>query len=92
MIFERLETVNDAEKGTEAINILIADADTTASILTTGLIHILSDSEIERRLLNEVDLLPTDENGQLPLQTLEKSEYLVGYPMIYCAHYAIEVY
>ncbi|KAJ5927258.1 hypothetical protein N7516_009031 [Penicillium verrucosum] len=76
VVLERLETVNDAEKVTEAMDILIADADTTASTLTTGLIHILSDSEIERRLLNEVDLLPPDENGQLPLQTLEKSEYL----------------
>ncbi|KAJ9482048.1 hypothetical protein VN97_g11399 [Penicillium thymicola] len=76
VVFERLETFNDAEKVTEAMGILVAGADTTASTLTTGLIHILSDSEIERRLLNEVDLLPTDEVGQFPLQALEKSEYL----------------
>ncbi|CAG8153215.1 unnamed protein product [Penicillium nalgiovense] len=91
VVFEALETVDDAEKVTEGMDILIAGADTTASTLTTGLIHILTDSEIERRLLEEVDLLPTDENGQLSLQALEKSEYLVGHPMGYCAPKTIEV-
>lgn len=77
-MFEKLETINDADLATEAMDILIAGADTTASTLTTGLIHILTDREIERRLVEEVDSLQVNENGQLPLQALEKSEFLVG--------------
>ncbi|KAJ6119485.1 hypothetical protein N7523_003765 [Penicillium sp. IBT 18751x] len=76
VVFERLDTVNDADLATEAVDILIAGADTTASTLTTGLIHILSDREIERRLVEEVDSLQVNGDGQLPLQALEKSEYL----------------
>ncbi|KAJ5137071.1 hypothetical protein N7448_005625 [Penicillium atrosanguineum] len=76
VVFEKLETVNDADLATEAMDILIAGADTTASTMTTGLIHILTDREIERRLVEEVDSLQVNEKGQLPLQALEKLEFL----------------
>lgn len=78
VVFEKLETVNDADLATEAMDILIAGADTTASTMTAGLVHILTDREIERRLVEEVDSLQVNEYGQLPLQALEKSEFLVG--------------
>jgi cytochrome P450 len=77
VVFDNLETVKYEEQVTEAMDILIAGADTTASTLTTGLIHILSNSGVERRLVEEIDSLPVNENGQLPLQALEKLEYLV---------------
>jgi hypothetical protein len=78
VVFEKLKSLNNVDQATEAIDILIAGADTTASTLTTGLIHILTDHEIERRLVKEVDSLQVNENGQLPLQALESLEFLVG--------------
>lgn len=77
MVFEKLSTIKDDEKVAEAVDILIAGADTTASTLTTGLLHILSNDAIKTRLVEEIDSVTPTEYGQLSLQSLEKLEFLV---------------
>lgn len=59
------------------MDILIAGADTTASTLTTGFYHILSNPKIEERLVQSIDDAMPEAGSLIPLQTLEKVEYLV---------------
>lgn len=59
------------------MDILIAGADTTASTLTTGIYHILSSPKIEGRLVQVIDEVMPETGSLIPLQTLEKVEYLV---------------
>jgi cytochrome P450 len=77
-VFDSLRAIPDKHKVSEAIDILIAGADTTASTLTTGLYHILSNPEIKERLIQAIDDAMPESGSLVPLQTLEKVEYLVG--------------
>jgi hypothetical protein len=77
VIFDSLRSISDNAKVSEAMDILIAGADTTASTLTTGFYHILTNLKYKERLVRALDdAIP--EAGSLPsLQSLEKVEYLV---------------
>ncbi|KAK1141009.1 hypothetical protein N8T08_009666 [Aspergillus melleus] len=78
VLFEALESLSDAEKVTEANDILVAGSDTTASTLTTGIYYILSDAHIHAQLVQSLDDgIP---NGvQLPsLAQLQKIDYLTA--------------
>lgn len=59
------------------MDILIAGADTTASTLTTGFLHILSNEKIKSRLVQAVDEAIPETGSLISLQALEKVEYLV---------------
>lgn len=77
VVFDKLSAVKGEEKVAEAMDILIAGADTTASTLTTALLYILSNDRIESRLVEEIDSVTPQEDGRLSLQSLEKLEFLV---------------
>jgi hypothetical protein len=79
VVFDNLSTLPHQIKVTEALDILIAGADTTASTLTTGLLHILSNPIICDKLaraLSEVDP-GSDRPASCQLLELEKIDYLV---------------
>lgn len=77
VIFDSLTSISDDAKVSEAMDILIAGADTTASTLTTGFIHILSNDRIKSRLVQAIDDAMPDTGSLISLQALEKVEYLV---------------
>jgi cytochrome P450 len=58
------------------MDILIAGADTTASTLTAGLLHILADEKIQYKLVRALQDVESNK-GILPLLELEKINYLV---------------
>jgi cytochrome P450 len=73
VLFDGLSTLPHKTKVGEALVILIAGADTTASTLTTGLLHILSNPLICDKLTREL----CEEDSSFQLLKLEKLEYLV---------------
>jgi cytochrome P450 len=79
VVFDRLTSLSDEDKVNEAMDILIAGADTTASTLTTGLLHILSQPAIHHKICEALAKVPVGKDGILSLQELEKSDYLVRY-------------
>lgn len=79
VVFENLSSLPHDYKVTEAVDILIAGADTTASTLTAGFMHILSKPAIHSKLvdaLRGVDI-SVDDPSAARLQELEKIPYLV---------------
>ena len=79
VVFDNLSTLPYQQKVTEAMDILIAGADTTAATLTAGLIHILSNSNVHGKLvqaLRETNL-GCDAESSFRLLELEKVPYLV---------------
>lgn len=79
VVFDNLSTLPYQQKVTEAMDILIAGADTTAATLTAGLIHILSNPDIYDKLvwaLSEAGL-GCDGTPSFRLLELEKIPYLV---------------
>lgn len=59
------------------MDILIAGADTTASTLTTGFYHILSNPKFKERLVQAIDEAMPEAGRLISLQLLEKVEFLV---------------
>ncbi|GFF74814.1 hypothetical protein IFM60648_04287 [Aspergillus lentulus] len=78
VIFDSLQSISDDAKVSEAMDILIAGADTTASTLTTGFYHILSNPKIKERLVQAIDEAMPEAGKFIPLQSLEKVEYLTA--------------
>ncbi|KAJ6076156.1 cytochrome P450 [Penicillium canescens] len=82
VVFDNLSSLSYEMKVTEAMDILVAGADTTASTLTAGLLYILSNDKIHstlRKALNETSIgLDAVATGQL--LELEKIDYLASYP------------
>ncbi|KAJ5660929.1 cytochrome P450 [Penicillium longicatenatum] len=78
VIFDSLKSISNDAKVSEAMDILIAGADTTASTLTTGFIHILSNDKIKRRLVQAIDEAMPETGTLISLQALEKVEYLAA--------------
>ncbi|KAL4877981.1 cytochrome P450 [Aspergillus karnatakaensis] len=80
VIFDALSSIPDDQKVAQAMDILIAGADTTASTLTAGLYHILKNPQVKADLVRALDAaLPPEKDSQLPsLVALEKVEYLTA--------------
>ena len=79
VVFDNLSTLPYQQKVTEALDILIAGADTTAAALTAGLINIISNPDIHDKLvraLSEANL-GCDGAPSFRLLELEKIHYLV---------------
>ncbi|OQE07963.1 hypothetical protein PENVUL_c011G00084 [Penicillium vulpinum] len=78
VIFDSLHSISDYAKVSEAMDILIAGADTTASTLTTGFYHILSNPKLKERLVRAVDKAIPEPGSLTSLQSLQKVEYLTA--------------
>ncbi|KAJ5660993.1 cytochrome P450 [Penicillium longicatenatum] len=78
VIFDRLESLLKEEKVGEAVEALVAGTDTTASALTSGLIHMISEPNIQERLAKLLKKVQPDEQGCLSLLELEKIDYLMA--------------
>ncbi|KAF9885222.1 hypothetical protein FE257_000582 [Aspergillus nanangensis] len=78
VIFDSLQSISDEAKIAEAMDILIAGADTTASTLTTGFYHIISSPRCKERLVQAIDQVMPENGTFIPLQSLEKVEYLTA--------------
>jgi hypothetical protein len=77
VVFENLEHLSDKDQVNESMDILIAGADTTASTLTTAILHILQNPEIEYKLVDAIHrAFPNKQD--ITLMGLEKVEYLVS--------------
>jgi cytochrome P450 len=79
-VFDNLSSLPYQHKVTEALDILIAGADTTASTLTAGLMHILSNPEIHAKLVDALGGVKADYSNFRTFQLieLEKVDYLVS--------------
>ncbi|KAB8071259.1 cytochrome P450 [Aspergillus leporis] len=77
VVFDNLNSVPYPQKVTEAMDILIAGADTTASTLMAGLLHILADEKIQYKLVRALQDVESNK-GILPLLELEKINYLTA--------------
>jgi hypothetical protein len=77
VIFDRLEGLSSKEKLAEAMELINAGSDTTASTLTAGLIHMVEKPEIQEKLANSLKNVQPDEYGHYRLLDLEKIDYLV---------------
>ena len=77
IVFDSIKSVPDDAKAHEAMDILIAGADTTASTLTTGIYHILSNPKCKEHLVKEIDEAMPKAGTFVSLQALEKVEFLV---------------
>ncbi|KAL3480492.1 cytochrome P450 [Aspergillus californicus] len=79
VVFDNLSSVPYEHKATEALDILIAGADTTASTLTAGMIHILSNPGIHAKLLDALGGAGAGRDPQaFQLLELEKIDYLTA--------------
>lgn len=56
---------------------LFASSDNTATSLTTAILFILLNPQVQARLVDVLDTVQADEHGAFPLQELEKLEFLV---------------
>jgi cytochrome P450 len=56
---------------------LFAGSDTTATSLTTGILHILLDSGVHHKVVDALHDVQLDDHGALSLLDLEKVDYLV---------------
>ncbi|KAJ5753488.1 uncharacterized protein N7511_007641 [Penicillium nucicola] len=74
VLFDHLSTLPHQIKVAEALIILVAGSDTTASTLTSGLLHILSNPLICDRLTQEL----SDADPSFQMLNLEKVKYLTA--------------
>ncbi|GAQ42217.1 cytochrome P450 [Aspergillus tubingensis] len=80
VVFENLSSLPHDYKVTEALDILIAGADTTASTLTAGFMHIISNPTIYSKLADALRAanISVDDPPAAQLQELEKIPYLTA--------------
>lgn len=85
VVFDNLSTLPYQQKVTEAMDILIAGADTTAATLTAGLIHILSNPDVHDKLVQALSEANLDCDGAPSFRLLE----LEKIPFLACDHTAM---
>ncbi|KAL5358774.1 cytochrome P450 [Aspergillus floccosus] len=78
VIFDCLSSLPPDQKLAEAVDMLFAGSDTTATSLTTGILYILLDPNVHRKVVEALHDVKPDENGAFPLQELEKVDYLMA--------------
>ncbi|KAF9889644.1 hypothetical protein FE257_007152 [Aspergillus nanangensis] len=78
VVFDNLSSLSDTDKVHEALLILIAGADTTASTLTTGILQILQNPTIKENFIRAVKDIAPGADGRLPLSELENIDYLTA--------------
>ncbi|KAL4968564.1 uncharacterized protein BDV14DRAFT_196866 [Aspergillus stella-maris] len=79
VVFDSLSSMPEDQKAAEVVYVLLAGVDTSSSVMTTALLHILKNPRIKVKLMQTLDdAVPATE--RLPsLLFLEKIEYLVSY-------------
>lgn len=84
IVFDNLKSLSDSAMVAEGVDLLVAGSDTTATSLTVTVWEILSHPWMEERLVKELDAVMPDKSQLLPIQELEKLEYLVslGFPTV----------
>lgn len=82
VIFDALEGLVDGEKSTEAMSMLVAGGDTTASTLTYAITAVTGNPQIQQRLVSELESALRSRGRKrgerLPLSELEEIPYLVA--------------
>ncbi|EAW16451.1 cytochrome P450 [Aspergillus fischeri NRRL 181] len=78
IVFDSLPTLSYKLKVMEAVELLIAGSGTTASTLTSAMIHILKNKDIHARLVSALQKVQPNEEGNLALSDLERVDYLVA--------------
>jgi cytochrome P450 len=63
----------------QAMTMLIAGTDTTASLIQFATWRFMTDQEVQWKLLAELDSVSCDDKGQLPLSKLEALPYFTGF-------------
>lgn len=82
VIFDALEGLPDKEMSREAMSMIIAGGDTTASTLTYAVTAITGDPQVHQRLISELEAALTargrKRGERLPLSELEEIPYLMA--------------
>lgn len=80
VVFDNLSSLPYQHKVTEALDILIAGADTTASTLTSGIMHILLNPKIQAKLVDALGGVGAGRGDPQAFQLLEleKIDYLTA--------------
>ncbi|KAK2875011.1 hypothetical protein FQN49_001853 [Arthroderma sp. PD_2] len=78
VLLDHISAVPKEQKLSYAIELLFSSADTISSSLTTGIINILLNPDIEKKLVDSLDQAKVNEDGNLDLVDLEKISYLVA--------------
>ncbi|OHF01530.1 hypothetical protein CORC01_03286 [Colletotrichum orchidophilum] len=78
IVLENLTSLSDIALVGEALDLLVAGSDTSATSLTTALFEILRHPAMEKRLVKDLDAAIPDKNDLPPIQTLEKIDYLTA--------------
>jgi cytochrome P450 len=76
----------------QAMTMLIAGTDTTASLIQFATWRFMTDQEVQWKLLAELDSVSCDDKGQLPLSKLEALPYFVQLTLIHLLHLPIHIY
>ncbi|KAL2060395.1 hypothetical protein VTL71DRAFT_9790 [Oculimacula yallundae] len=75
-LFQAISSLSDEALLNEAITLITAGSDTTATTLGVAVYEILSDQTIKDKLIMELDQSIVDRNSMPPLQQLEQLQYL----------------
>ncbi|KAI9158092.1 Major facilitator superfamily multidrug transporter mdrA [Paramyrothecium foliicola] len=77
VLFDSLPGLTDKNLGDEAMDIMVAGADTTAFTLTTGLMYILQKPKVHHQLMEALLEAKSRHGGALGLMELERIDYLI---------------
>ncbi|KXH50905.1 hypothetical protein CNYM01_03359 [Colletotrichum nymphaeae SA-01] len=76
VLFDRLTGISRSDMATEAVDMIVAGADTTAMSATVAIVEILTNPTIEGKLVQALDASIPSRDALPPLLELEKIEYL----------------
>ncbi|OLN85051.1 Benzoate 4-monooxygenase 1 [Colletotrichum chlorophyti] len=76
VVFDGLGSLTASEMSAEAVDLVVAGSDTTASSATSAVIQILTHPEIERKLVDALDTAIPSADDLPPLVKLEEIDYL----------------
>lgn len=77
-MLDNLQSLNEDELLSEAINLLVAGSDTSATSLTIAVLEIVSHPEMHKRLVEELEAAIPDKDNLPSAQTLEGLPFLVS--------------
>lgn len=82
VVFDALETLTDQQKSSEAMSMIVAGGDTTASTFTYAVAAVTGDPRIEQRLVSELEAALAARGrrrgDRLALSELEEIPYLMA--------------
>ncbi|KXH39570.1 hypothetical protein CSIM01_06625 [Colletotrichum simmondsii] len=78
VLFDKLTGISRSDMATEAVDMILAGADTTAMSATVAILEILTNPTIEAKLVQALDAFIPSRDALPPLLELEKIEYLTA--------------